>query len=49
MSLKTLMASALVALTLTAGAANAFASDSSADFSQYPTWAQQAFTPEGGR
>lgn len=49
MSLRTLLASALVALSMMAGGANAFAANGSGQYDEYPTWAQKAFEPDGGQ
>lgn len=51
MSLKTLLASALVALSVVAGGASAFAANASntGEYDSYPTWAQHAFEPDGGQ
>ena len=53
MSLRTLLASALVALSVMAGGANAFAASSNAsntgEYDSYPTWAQKAFESDGGQ
>ncbi len=51
MSLKTLLASVLVALSVMAGGASAFAANAShtGEYDGYPTWAQQAFEPDSGQ
>lgn len=48
MSFKTIAASALLALSLVAGGASAYAS-TSGDYTSYPTWAQNAFESDGGK
>lgn len=49
MSLKALLASALVALSVMTGGANAFAASNTGEYDSYPNWAQQAFEPDGGQ
>jgi len=51
MSLRTLLASALVALSVMAGGASAFAANASptGEYDGYPTWAQRAFESDGGQ
>jgi hypothetical protein len=48
MSLRTLLASALVALSVMAGGASAFAASNTGEYDSYPGWAQHAFEPDGG-
>ena len=48
MSIRTIIASALVALSLVAGGASAYAASNTGEYDSYPTWAQHAFEPEGG-
>ena len=47
MSIRALLASALVALSVMAGGANAFAASNTGEYDSYPTWAQQAFEAHG--
>jgi hypothetical protein len=53
MSLRTLLASALVALSVMAGGASAFAASDNAstngEYRGYPTWAQRTFESDGGQ
>jgi hypothetical protein len=49
MSLRTLLASALVALSLFAGGASAYAASNTGEYDSYPRWAQHAFEPDGGQ
>ena len=51
MSIKALVASALVALSVMAGGASAFAANASptGEYDSYPTWAQKAFESDGGQ
>jgi hypothetical protein len=48
MSLKAALASVLVALSVMAGGANAFAASNTGEYNAYPNWAQHAFEPDGG-
>ena len=48
MSLKALLTSLLVALSVMAGGANAFAASNTGEYDAYPRWAQHAFEPDGG-
>lgn len=47
--MRTIIASALVALSLFAGGASAYAASNTGEYSSYPAWAQQAFEPDGGQ
>ena len=49
MNIKALLASALVAISVLAGAGNAFAANASTtgEYDSYPTWAQHAFEADG--
>ena len=48
MSFKAIAASALLALSLIAGGANAYAASATGEYDNYPSWAQRAFEPNGG-
>jgi hypothetical protein len=48
MSLKALLPSLLVALSVMAGGATAFAASNTGEYNSYPGWAQHAFEPDGG-
>jgi hypothetical protein len=48
MSFRTLIASALIALSLVAGGASANAKSNTGEYNSHPSWAQQAFEPKGG-
>jgi hypothetical protein len=48
MSFRTIAASALLALSLIAGGANAYAASATGEYDSYPAWAQRAFEPNGG-
>ena len=47
MSFRTIIASALVALSLMAGGASAYAASNTGPYNSYPTWAQDAFEAHG--
>jgi hypothetical protein len=49
MSLKAALASVLVALSVMAGGASAFAASNTGEYDSYPGWAQHAFEPDGGQ
>lgn len=49
MTFRTILASALVALSLMTGGASAYAASRTGLYDSYPTWAQHAFEPDGGR
>jgi len=48
MSFRVLIASALVALSLVAGGASAYANSNTGEYDSYQPWAQHAFEPDGG-
>ncbi len=48
MSFRTIAESALLALSLIAGGANAYAASATGEYDNYPSWAQRAFEPNGG-
>jgi len=47
MSFRTIIASALIALSLMAGGASAYAASNTGEYDGYPTWAQGAFEAHG--
>ena len=47
--MRTIIASALVALSLFAGGASAYAASATGEYDSYPTWAQHAFEADGGQ
>lgn len=51
LSIKALLASVLVAFSVMAGGASAFAANASptGEYDSYPTWAQKAFESDGGQ